>query len=81
LANYQIRPKFRLEHGSYQTLKPTMISTSLLFIIGRQCVIKDAIDEWCKRLQACICAKGRYFEYLMRMFTFLRSEEKSSDFF
>jgi len=26
-------------------------------------------------LQACICAKGRYFEHLMRMFTFLRSEE------
>jgi len=27
-----------------------------------------------------ICAKGRYFKHLMRMFTFfLRSEEKSSD--
>jgi len=53
----------------------------LLFTFGRQSVINDAIDEWCKRLQACICAKGRYFEHLMRMFTFLRSEEKSSDFF
>jgi len=25
------------------------------------------IDEWCKRLQACICAEGRYFEHLMQM--------------
>jgi len=22
-------------------------------------------DEWCKRLQVCICAKGRYVEHLM----------------
>jgi len=29
LANYHIRPKFILEHGSDQTLKPAMISTSL----------------------------------------------------
>ena len=28
------------------------------------------IDVWCKRLKACICAKGRYFERLVRMFTF-----------
>ena len=28
------------------------------------------IDEWCKRLQACICAKGQYFEHLVQMFTF-----------
>jgi len=80
LANYQIRPKFRLKHGSDQTLKPNMISTSLLLVTGRQSVVNDAIDEWCKRLHACICAEGRYFEHLMRMFTFLRSEEKSSDF-
>jgi len=64
LANYQIRAKFRLEHGSDQTLKPTTISTSLLFTTGRQSVISDAIDEWCKRLQACICAKEWYFEHL-----------------
>jgi len=38
------------------------------------------IDEWCKRIQACICAKGRHFEHLVWMFTFLWSEEKSSDF-
>jgi len=58
-----------------------MISTSLLFTTGRQSVINDATDEWCKRPQVCICAKGQYFEHLMRMFTFLRSEKKSSDFF
>jgi len=50
-----------------------MISTAPhfnLFTIGRQRVISDAINEWCKRLQACICAKGRYFKHLMQMFTF-----------
>jgi len=57
-----------------------MISTSLLFTIGTQNVISDAIDEWCKRIQVCICAKGRYYEHLMQIFTFLRPEEKSSDF-
>jgi len=31
-------------------------------------------------IQACIGAKGRYLEHLMWMFTFLWSEEKSSDF-
>jgi len=29
-----------------------------------QNVIDDAIDEWRKRLRACIRAKGRHFEYL-----------------
>ena len=54
-----------------------MISTSLLFTIGRQSVINDIIDEWCKRIRACICAKGRYFEHLglIQMFTFLQSEK------
>jgi len=30
------------------------------------------IDEWCKRLRVCICAKGRYFEHLglMQMFVY-----------
>jgi len=31
-------------------------------------VINDTIDEWCRCSQACICAKGRYYEHLMRMF-------------
>jgi len=43
-----------------------------------QSIIDDAIDEWCKCIQACICAKGRYLEHLMWMFTFLRSEKKSN---
>jgi len=34
LANYQVRPKFKLEHASDQTLKATMISTSLLFTLA-----------------------------------------------
>jgi len=29
-----------------------------------QSIIDDAIDEWCKCIQACICAKGRYLEHL-----------------
>jgi len=44
------------------------------------CIINDANDEWCKHIQACVCDKGTYFKHLMRMFTFLRLEEKSSDF-
>jgi len=59
-----------------------MTSTSLLFTIGRQNVINDKIDEWCKRLQACICAKGRYFGHLMRMFMFFFAiSRKICDFF
>jgi len=37
-------------------------------------VINDAlIDEWCKRIQACICAKGQYFEHLglIQMFVYV----------
>ena len=44
------------------------------------------IDEWCKRLQACICAKERYFEHLnlMQMFVYvlaIRRKIKINDFF
>jgi len=28
-------------------------------------VINDAIDEWRKRLRACVCAKGGHFEHLI----------------
>jgi len=28
-------------------------------------VIDEAIDEWCKRLYACIRAKGGHFEHLV----------------
>jgi len=28
-----------------------------------QGVIDDAVDQWCRRLRACIQAKGRHFEY------------------
>ena len=38
------------------------------------------IYKWCKGIHACICARGRHFEHLMRVFTFLRSEQKSTDF-
>ena len=30
-----------------------------------QDVIDDAIDQWRVRLQACVKAKGRHFEYLL----------------
>jgi len=70
----QIRTRIIPDSETY-----SMISTSLLFATGRQSIISDAIDEWCKRLQACICANWRYFEHLMRMFMFLRSEERSSE--
>jgi len=30
-----------------------------------QDVIDDAIDQWRARLQACVKAKGRHFEYLL----------------
>jgi len=30
-----------------------------------QSVINDAIDEWRKRLRACICAKGGHFEHFI----------------
>jgi len=44
-------------HGCFM-LKCTHMSILLLFTIGGQSVINDAIDEWCKCLQACIYAKG-----------------------
>ena len=73
----RIRPDSKTYHDQH-------ITFSLLFKFGTylwQSVINDAIiDEWCKRIHAYICAKGWYFEHLMQMFTFLRSEEKSSDF-
>jgi len=64
-----------------------MISTSLLLktflqtitaIYEWQSVINDAlIDEWCKHIQACICAKGRYPNVCLRF----AIRKKSSDFF
>jgi len=48
-----------------------MISTSLLFTIGRRSVI-----EWCKRLHARIFAKGQYFEHLVQIFTFFTIVKK-----
>jgi len=30
-----------------------------------QNIIYDAIDEWCKRLRACIRAKGGHFEHFL----------------
>jgi len=30
-----------------------------------QSIIDDEIDEWCKRLHACICAKRGLFEHLL----------------
>ena len=65
MANYRIRPKFRLEHGSDQTLKPTMISTSIFFTTGvwSHLFMRKShhwqIDERCKHTQACICDIGR----------------------
>jgi len=40
-SNSQIRPKFRLEQGSDQTLKPTIISTSLYLQLA------DNRHQWC----------------------------------
>ena len=36
-------------------------------------------DEWCKRIQACICAKGRYCEHLglMQMFVYICAVRKN----
>jgi len=31
----------------------------------QQNVIDDAIDQWCRRLSACIRARGGHFEYLL----------------
>jgi len=31
----------------------------------QQCVIDEAIDEWRKRLRACVRAKGRHFEHVI----------------
>ena len=31
----------------------------------QQNVIDDAIDQWCRRLRACVRARGRHFEYLL----------------
>ena len=28
-------------------------------------IVDDAVDEWPKRLQACVNKKGGYFEYLL----------------
>jgi len=30
-----------------------------------QSIVNDAIDEWRKRLQACVSEKGGHFEYLL----------------
>ena len=27
--------------------------------------VEDAVDEWCKRLQACVNEKGGHFEHLL----------------
>jgi len=71
-----------------------MISTSLLFKNFSQTItaIYDKASSmthlltsaWCKRIQACICAKGRYFEHLglIQMFVYVFAiRRKSSDFF
>ena len=31
----------------------------------QQNVIDDAIDQWCRRLRACVRARGGHFEYLL----------------
>jgi len=30
-----------------------------------QSIIDSAIDEWCKRLRACVQANGRHFEHML----------------
>ena len=30
-----------------------------------QSIVDDAVDEWHKRLQACVNEKGRHFEHLL----------------
>ena len=31
----------------------------------QQNVIDDAIEQWCRRLRACVQARGGHFEYLL----------------
>ena len=31
----------------------------------QQSVVDDAVDQWRKRLEACICAEGGHFEHLL----------------
>ena len=31
----------------------------------QQSVVDEAIDEWCKRLRACVPVKGGHFEHLI----------------
>jgi len=31
----------------------------------QQSVVDEAIDEWCKRLRACVRVKGGHFEHLI----------------
>jgi len=59
----QIRTWIRPDSKTYHDQHITFGRTSLYN--WQESVINDAIDEWCKRLQACICAKGRYFEHVM----------------
>jgi len=45
-----------------------------LFTIGRQSVINDASDEWCKLFRRVFVPKDDILNIFMRMFTFLRSD-------
>ena len=64
-----------------------MISTSLfvynflqmIVLICDKTSLKAQIDEWCKRIQACFCAEGSYFEHLglMQMFVYVFAIRKN----
>jgi len=72
LADYEIRPKFKLEYGSDQTLKLTMIRTSLPDKVS-------SMTQW----RVVQTSSGVYL-YQIIFWTFnacLRSEEKSRSVF
>ena len=33
--------------------------------LRRACMVDDAVDQWQKRLEACICTEGGHFEHLL----------------
>jgi len=59
-----------------------VISKSLLItILADDCTYLSSMmqnDKWCKCIQACICAKGRYFEHsgVMQMFVYIFCDQK-----
>jgi len=76
-----MRPKFRLEHRSDQTLKPTMISHHFCLQLADKASLMTQFTSGANVFRRVFVPKTIFWTFNANVYVFLRSEEKSSDFF